>query len=166
MCCHAVRARKGDGLSEGLLLLPCEREVLLIWDQAPAPMPVCLGAGLPPPPQLPLPPGLDSASAAPYQQKPIDLFKAIFEASDSDEDDGEEEEAEKKDTAMEDVVDAGDKGKPLGSVGSAAGAQNSVRAAEQGTNAAGTVKHCKCACRYCKLPSALLYSQGEACCQG
>ena len=47
-------------------------------------------AGLPPAPQLPLPPGLDSASAVPYQQKPIDLFKAIFEASDS-EDEAEED---------------------------------------------------------------------------
>ena len=50
-------------------------------------------AGLPPAPQLPLPPGLDSASAVPYQQKPIDLFKAIFEASDS-EDEADEEESD------------------------------------------------------------------------
>ncbi len=53
-----------------------------------------LYAGLPPPPELPLPPGLDSASAMPYQQKPIDLFKAIFEASDSDEEEEEYEAAE------------------------------------------------------------------------
>ena len=38
-----------------------------------------------------MPPGLDSASAVPYQQKPIDLFKAIFEASDSEDEAGEEE---------------------------------------------------------------------------
>ena len=51
----------------------------------------CVDAGLPPAPQLPLPPGLDSAAAVPYQQKPIDLFKAIFEASDSEDEADEEE---------------------------------------------------------------------------
>ena len=69
-------------------------------------------AGLPPPPELPLPPGLDSASAMPYQQKPIDLFKAIFEASDSDEEEEEEEDkaADEKD----------EPGEPLGGEASAA----------------------------------------------
>eukprot|EP00884_Botryococcus_braunii_P000632 jgi/Botrbrau1/1056/Bobra.0076s0022.1 len=39
---------------------------------------------------LPLPPGLEDAPL-PYAEKPLDLFKAIFEASDSSDDEDEEE---------------------------------------------------------------------------
>ena len=78
-------------------------------------------AGLPPPPELPLPPGLDSASAMPYQQKPIDLFKAIFEASDSDEDEEEDEAADEKD----------EPGRPLGGEASAEGAPDKAGPPEE-----------------------------------
>ena len=117
---------------------------------------VPLGAGLPPPPELPLPPGLDSASAVPYQQKPIDLFKAIFEASDSDEDE-EEEATEKEDTERKAGVTTGKEGRPLGSAGPAAGAQVGVKAAEQAPSTAGIPELCHHACHTRSL-SVVLYA--------
>ena len=99
-------------------------------------MNILRGAGLPPPPVLPLPPGLDSASAVPYQQKPIDLFKAIFEASDSEEED-EEEAAEKEVPEKGDAVLAGGEGRSLSTSDAAPAAQNIVRVAVQDTSRAG-----------------------------
>ena len=78
-------------------------------------------AGLPPPPELPLPPGLDSASAMPYQQKAIDLFKAIFEASDSDEEEEEDEAADEK----------SEPGGPLNGKASAAGTPDNAGPPEE-----------------------------------
>lgn len=123
-------------------------------------MPVCSNAGLPPLPQLPLPPGLDSASVAPYQQKPIDLFKAIFEASDSDEENDDEEGAQNQDTEKKDDVDGGDQGGPLGTAGPAPSAQNSVRAAEQRTNTGGVQGRSISKSHSCMLPPALHAHQG------
>ena len=55
-------------------------------------------AALPPPPGLP-PPGLPAdepgAAPMPYVEKPIDLFKAIFEADDSSDEEEEEQPAPK-----------------------------------------------------------------------
>jgi len=80
-----------------------------------------VSAGLLPPPELPLPPGLDSASAVPYQQKPIDLFKAIFEGSDSEEDDDsdkeDQKEAERADA--DDDMDTAEKTRSPGARGTA-----------------------------------------------
>ena len=112
---------------------------------------VCLIAGLPPPPELPLPPGLDSAAAAPYQQKPIDLFKAIFEASDSEEEEEEQEPIE--DTIMEDAKRRsnvrtakveGSQGRP----GPVPEAQTGVIAGQQGSQTAGIVAPHDHACQY------------------
>ena len=124
----------------------------------PIQMHVYMGAGLPPPPELPLPPGLDSASAVPYQQKPIDLFKAIFEASDSDEDD-DKEDNEKEDADDRPDVKPGDQGRSLGGAGSAAAAQISVKAAEQGTGTAGETEHCHHACHTCILSAVVHTSE-------
>ena len=118
------------------------------------------GAGLPPPPELPLPPGLDCASAVPYQQKPIDLFKAIFEASDSDEEEDEEEAAEKEDPQKKCAVLAGGEGRSLGTGGAAPGAQNSVRAVQQDTHRTGILEGRTCACDSCKLLCARMPGQG------
>ncbi len=93
-----------------------------------------------------MPPGLDSASAVPYQQKPIDLFKAIFEASDS-EDEADEEEA---DASREGEQQADDKPKAQ-----AASLQpDTLRDATEGALLA--LKHCvpkKCSSCVLALPS-------------
>jgi len=80
-----------------------------------------VSAGLLPPPELPLPPGLDSASAVPYQQKPIDLFKAIFEGSDSEEDDDSDKGDQKEDERANDKydMDTAEKGRSHGAQGPA-----------------------------------------------
>ena len=81
----------------------------------------------------------------PYQQKPIDLFKAIFEASDSDEDE-EEEATEKEDAERKAGVTTDEERRPLGSAGPAAGAQVGVKAAEQAPSTAGIPELCHHAC--------------------
>ena len=80
----------GSTRDERHLLCATCGTVVACWLSGPV-QGLLLHAGLPPAPQLPLPPGLDSAPAVPYQQKPIDLFKAIFEASDSEDEADEDE---------------------------------------------------------------------------
>lgn len=115
-------------------------------------------AGLPPPPELPLPPGLDSASAAPYQQRPIDLFKAIFEASDSEEDEDAEVDADKGKARAKTVNGQ------LGAsahAGPAAGAEDGGRPGQQSDNGAGTSDPSQpsglmsIACLYCPSGAAM-----------
>ena len=116
-----------------------------------------MSAGFIPPPELPLPPGLDIASAVPYQQKPIDLFKAIFEGSDSEEDNDSDKEDQKEDERADgnNDMNTSEKGRSLGARGTA-------QPSEQITMSKGISQTCICsqdpfrACQLQVQPNLLL----------